>query len=171
MGLPRKLKQMMMYVDGIGYAAETTSVTLPKLGRKFEAYRGGAMDSAVKIDLGGLDDLDLEHSYGGPVRALLRQYGVTTVGGLGLRFVGAFQNDDSGTTDSIEVAVRGRHEELDMGESKPGESGEFKVKTACSYYKLLWNGATEIEIDKLNNVLIVGGIDRLAEIRAALGQF
>ena len=29
MSFPRKLKQMMMFIDGVGYAADTESVTLP----------------------------------------------------------------------------------------------------------------------------------------------
>ena len=70
--------------------------------------------------------------------------------------------------DRIEIVIRGRHEEIDMGEAKPGEGGEFKIKTAIVYYKLTWNGVTEIEADPLNGVLIVGGVDRRAAIRNAL---
>ena len=67
--------------------------------------------------------------------------------------------------------MRGRHEEIEMGEQKPGEPGEFKVKSALAYYKLVWNGRTEIEIDPLAGIEIVDGIDRSAERRAAIGIF
>lgn len=170
MGLPRKLKNMMLFNAGAAYLGETASFTMPKLGRKFEEYRGGGMDGPVKIDMGS-EPLEAEWSCGGPMRDVLRQYGVTSVIGVQLRFVGAFQNDDTGQVDTIEIVVRGRHEEIDMGEQKPGEGGEFKVKTAVAYYKLTWNGVTEIEIDQLGMVFVVGGVDRLAEIRAALGIF
>lgn len=168
---PRKLKQMVVFVDGVGYAGETTSVTLPKLERKFEAYRAGGMNRPVKIDMGGGDDLDVEHSYGGPVREILRQYGLTRLDAAQVRFVGSYENDDTGEITAVEVVMRGRHQEIDRGEQKPGEDTEFKVKTACSYYKESWNGVVEVEIDTLGLVEIVGGVDRMAEHRAALGLF
>ncbi len=167
MGLPRKLKDLMLFNDGQRYLGEVSSATLPKLTRKLEEWRGGGMDSAVKIDMGG-EAMEMEWATGGPLRDVLRQYADTDIAGVQLRFVGAWQQDDSGDVDRIEIVIRGRHEEIDMGEAKPGEGGEFKVKTALSYYKLTWNGVTEIEADPLGGVLIVGGIDRRAAIRNAL---
>lgn len=171
MGFPRKLKQMMMYIDGVGYAGETESVTLPKLDRKLEGYRGGGLGRQAKIDMGGGDDLDVEHSYGGPMREILRQYGMPTLGGVQLRFAGSYENDDTGEITTIEIVMRGRHEEIDRGEQKPGEAGEFKVKTACIYYKEIWDGVTEVEIDILGMIEIVNGVDLMAAHRTALGQF
>ncbi|MEG3182118.1 phage major tail tube protein [Sphingomonas sp. LT1P40] len=171
MGFPRKLKQMTSIVEGIGYAGETTSVTLPNLERKLEAYRGGGMNRPVKIDMGGGDDLNLEHSYGGPILDIVRQFGSPTMTGVQVRFVGSYENDDTGEITTVEIVVRGRHETIDRGEQKPGESGEFKVVTACAYYKEIWNGVTEVEIDIPGMVEIVGGIDLMAAHRSALGMF
>ena len=170
MALPRKLKNLMLFNSGLAYLGEVMSVTLPKLTRKFDEYRGGGMDSSVKIDMGG-EAMDLEWTCGGPMRDVLQQFGAIGVADVQLRFAGAYQNDDTGAVDSVEVVVRGRHEEIDMGEQKPGDAGDFKVKTAVAYYKLTWNGVTEVEIDALGMVFIVGGVDRLAEIRDALGIF
>ncbi len=167
MGLPRKLKDLMLFNDGERYLGEVASATLPKLTRKLEEWRGGGMDSAVKIDMGG-EAMEMEWATGGPMRDVLRQFADADIAGTQLRFVGAYQRDDDGDVDRIEIVIRGRHEEIDMGEAKPGEGGEFKVKTAIVYYKLTWNGVTEIEADPLNGVLIVGGIDRRAAIRNAL---
>lgn len=167
MGLPRKLKDLILFNDGTRYLGEVASATLPKLTRKLEEWRGGGMDSAVKIDMGG-EAMEMEWATGGPMRDVLRQYADTDIAGTQLRFVGAYQRDDTGEVDRVEVVIRGRHEEIDMGEAKPGEGGEFKVKTALAYYKLIWNGVNEIEADPLGGILIVGGIDRRAAIRAAL---
>ncbi len=167
MGLPRKLKDLQLFNDGNRYLGDIASVTLPKLTRKFEDWRGGGMDSAVKIDMGG-EAMEMEWAMGGPLVDVLRQFANTDIAGAQLRFVGAWQQDDAGDVDRIEIVVRGRHEEIDMGEAKPGEGGEFKVKTAVSYYKLIWNGETVIEADPLGGILIVGGVDRRAAIRSAL---
>lgn len=168
MGLPRKLKDLMLFNAGVAYVGEVGSVTLPKLSRKLEAWRGGGMDGEVKVDL-GQEAMEMEFTCGGLMLDVLRQFGVMTAAGVMLRFAGAYQRDDTGAVDKVEVIVRGRHEEIDMGEAKGGEDTEFKVKSSLAYYKLVVNGRTEIEIDPINMVLIVGGVDRLAERRAALG--
>lgn len=168
MGLPRKLKNLMLFNDGVAYIGEVDAFTQPKLTRKLEEWRGGGMDTPVKVDMGG-EALEAEWTCGGPMRDVLRQFGATGVADVQLRFVGAYQADDTGETTAYEIVVRGRHEEIDAGEAKVGEGGEFKVKTAVAYYKLVWNGVTEIEVDALGMTFVVGGVDRLSDVRNALG--
>lgn len=169
MSFPRKLKQMMVFIDGVGYAADTESVTLPKLERKLEKWRGGALNRPAPIDLGGGDDLTVEHSYGGPIREIIRQYGLPSMSGVQIRFAGSYQDDSTGQIHSCEITLRGRHREIDRGEQKPGESGSFKVISDCVYYKEEWDGVTDVEIDILGMVEIVGGVDLMAGHRDALG--
>jgi P2 family phage contractile tail tube protein len=88
-----------------------------------------------------------------------------------MRFVGNYQKDDTSAVDTVEVVLRGRFSEIEMGDQEVGEASEFTATMAVAYYKLVWNGRTEIEIDPLNMVEIVGGVDRLAERRSALGMF
>lgn len=168
MAFPSKLKQTTMFNETEAYVAETVSITPPKLTRKMEEYRGGGMSRAVKVDMGG-EPLEMEATYGGPMRSILRQHGMLNMSGVYQRFVGSFLNDDTGGVDTIEIVTRGRHEEIDMGEWKPGEDTEFKVKSNLTYYKLTWNGVVEIEIDVLGMVEMVGGVDLMAPHREALG--
>ncbi len=167
MAMPRKLKNMNVFNEGQTWLGEVSSVTLPKLTRKLEDWRGGGMDGTVKLDIGA-EAMEIETTCGGPMLDVLKQFGVTKLAGVYLRYVGVHQNDETDTLDTVEVTVRGRHEEIDMGESKPGEGGEFKTKSSLVYYRLDWNGRTIIEIDVLNMVFMVDGVDRLAEMRAAL---
>lgn len=168
MSLPRKLKNMNLYNDGNSYLGNVASVTLPKLGRNFEEYRGGGMNGPVKVDM-GMQALEMEFTCGGFIRQVFAQFAAAGVADNMLRFVGTYQNDQNGQLEAVEVVVRGRHEEIDGGESKPGEDTELKVKTACAYYKLTVAGAVLVEIDVLNMVEVIDGVDRLAEQRAALG--
>lgn len=168
MAFPSKLKQTMMFNDGEAFIGETVSITPPKLVRKFEDYRAGGMSRAVKVDMGG-EALEMEATYGGPMRQILRQHGMLNISGVQQRFVGSFQNDDTGDVDVVEIVTRGRHEEIDMGEWKPGEDTEFKVKSQLSYFKLTWNDVVEVEIDVLGMIEVVGGVDLMAAHRGALG--
>ncbi len=168
MAFPSKLKQTMMFNDGEAFIGETVSITPPKLVRKFEDYRAGGMSRAVKVDMGG-EALEMEATYGGPMRQILRQHGMLNISGVQQRFVGSFQNDDTGAVDVVDIVTRGRHEEIDMGEWKPGEDTEFKVKSQLSYFKLTWNDVVEVEIDVLGMIEVVGGVDLMAAHRGALG--
>lgn len=170
MSLPLKLKNMNLFNEGHGYLGVVKSITLPKLSRKMEDYRGGGMNAPVKIDMGfGDDGLVLESTFGGLDLLTLRQFGIPKSDGVYLRFAGSYQRDDMDATDSVEVVVRGRHEEIDFGDQEPGEDTEHKVVTNCVYYKLTINGKVEIEIDVLGFKEIIDGKDRLAEQRKAIG--
>lgn len=168
MGMPAKLKNMNVFNDGASYLGIATEVTLPKLGRTFEEYRAGGMDSPVEVDMGGTA-LEMETKLGGIVVHALRQFGSTRHDGVMLRFAGAYQDDATGLVQPVEVVVRGRHKEIDMGSAKPGDDTEHTVKSAVSYYKLIVNGRTEIEIDVANMKMVVDGNDILAAQRAAIG--
>lgn len=170
MALPRKLKNMNLFNDGNSYVGVIKSVTLPKLSRKMESFRAGGMNGPVKVDHGLSDDrIMLEWTLGGFDMTALRQFGVASASGVQLRFAGAIQRDDTGDVSSVEVVVRGRHEEIDFGSATPGEDTEHKINSTCTYYKLVVDGTTEVEIDLLNFVELVDGKDRLAEQRSAIG--
>lgn len=147
MALPRKLKYLNMFNDGLSYMGVVESVTLPKLTRKLEKYRGG-----------GMPDIELWAQYASP--------GADSVP---LRFTGSYQRDDTGAISAVEVVMRGRHKEYDGGENKQGESGTTKMATECAYYQLTIDGKEVIEIDVINMVLKVDGVDRMAEHRKVIG--
>ncbi|MBH3134032.1 phage major tail tube protein, partial [Serratia marcescens] len=76
---------------------------------------------------------------------------------------------DTGEVSAVEVVMRGRHKEIDFGEYKQGEDTETKVSTECTYFKLTVDGKELIEVDTVNMVEKVNGVDRLAEHRKAIG--
>ncbi|HZG32459.1 MAG TPA: phage major tail tube protein, partial [Sphingopyxis sp.] len=143
MGFPSKLKNYRLYNDGNNYQGIVAEVVLPKIVHLMESWRGGGMLGGVKVDM-GLEEMELEFTNGGLVKQVLRQMGTPTVDGCMLRFVGAYQSDDTGNVDQCEVVVRGRPQELDLGTAKAGEDTEHKSKWPISYFKLSINGRVEI---------------------------
>ena len=170
MAMPRKLKNLNLFNDGNSYLGLVKSLTLPALGRKMEAYRGGGMNGPVKADLGMSDDgIQFEWKTGGLDLISLRQFGAVNASSVALRFSGPYQQDDTGETSNVEVVVRGRHETIEMGDAQPGEDTEHSMTTTCSYYKLTVDGEEIIEIDLLNFVEKVNGVDMLEKHRTAMG--
>lgn len=167
MSMPSKLKTMNLYNDGDSYFGQVAEVTIPTLARKFEGYRGN-FDSELQIDMGG-EPIVFEWKAGGLIETIYTQFGMTTLDGVQLRWVGAYQDDRTGTYKTVEIVTRGRHQEIAPGTGKTGDDTEEGIKTACVYYKLSIDGRTIIEKDELNHVFIVNGVDRLAAQRAALG--
>ena len=168
MGLPSKLKNMNLFVNGANYFGKAAEVTPPKLARKMEEWRGGGMDAAIKTDMGG-EIPELEFTMGGLEPRLDKGFGATTHDAHQFRYVGAFQDDNTGKVRACEIVCRGRYEEIDRGTGKPGDDTEHKYKVPCSYYKEVVDNEIIIEIDVMNAVFRVGGVDRLAEIRNAIG--
>ena len=170
MAMPRKLKNLNLFNDGNSYLGLVKSLTLPSLGRKMEAYRGGGMNGPVKADLGMSDDgIQFEWKTGGLDLISLRQFGAVNASSVALRFSGPYQQDDTGETSNVEVVVRGRHETIEMGDAQPGEDTEHSMTTTCSYYKLTVDGEEIIEIDLLNFVEKVNGVDMLEKHRTGIG--
>lgn len=170
MAIPKKLKLMNLYNEGNSYLGQTGEVTLPKLGRKFENWRGGGMNGNIKWDAGLADDInEMTWELGGIDKLILQQWGAASVSAFGLRFAGSFQRDDTGETSAVEVVVRGRHEEIDLGNYKPGDDTETTVKTIWSYYKLTIDGEKIIEIDIPGGIEIVNGVDLQEKHRQNIG--
>ena len=170
MAMPRKLKNFNLFNDGNTYVGVAKAVTLPSLGRKMESFRGAGMNGPVKADLGFSDDgIQLEWKTGGLDLVSLRQFGAVNAAGIGLRFSGSFQQDDTGEVSTVEIEVRGRHETIEMGDAAPGEDTEHSITNTCSYYKLTVDNEEIIEIDLLNFIETVNGVDMLEKQRSAIG--
>jgi P2 family phage contractile tail tube protein len=168
MALPRKLKNLNVFENGLSYLGQVTSVTLPKLTRKMEDFRGGGMNAPLKVDM-GMEGLALEFTCGGFMADVFASFGSARHDATQLRFAGAYQRDDTGEVDAVEVTFAGRYSEIDMGDSKPGDDTEHKYKVELSYYQLTINGRQLALIDIPNMVELIDGTDRLAEQRAAIG--
>ncbi|MCL2894315.1 MULTISPECIES: phage major tail tube protein [Brenneria] len=171
MALPRKLKYMNLFNDGMSYMGIASAVTLPKLTRKLENYRGGGMNGAAPVDFGLEDEaLSMEWTLGGLAdETVWGQYAAPGAAAVPLRFTGSYQRDDTGEIAAVEVVMRGRHKEIDGGESKQGEDTETKISTQCTYYKLTIDGKEMIEIDTINMIERVNGVDTLEQHRRAIG--
>ncbi|NYL79715.1 phage major tail tube protein, partial [Salmonella enterica] len=66
MSVPHKIQFFTCFIDVENEIGKVTSLTLPKVTRKTENYRGGGMMGSVAVDL-GLDDgaLDATAVFGG----------------------------------------------------------------------------------------------------------
>jgi P2 family phage contractile tail tube protein len=169
MGLPSVLKNFTLFVNGDNYIGQVGEVGLGKIAEKVEAIRPGGVLGEIDVSM-GLDKFEIEMKFAGMVEAILAQFGAVGVAGTLFRFVGAYQEDVEGGVKPAELVVRGRIPEIDPGNAKAGEKTEWATKATGTYIKWTVSGRVIVEIDWLNCVYMVGGVDRYAAIRAALGM-
>ncbi|MCG5240436.1 phage major tail tube protein [Azospirillum doebereinerae] len=166
---PRVLKNMSLFVDGSGYAGRVDVLTLPKLVLKTAEHRAGGMDMTVLLDM-GMEKLEAILKLSDFDPDLFRSFGLLDTVGIPVTLRGAFQAQGSAEVSSVVVSLRGGWVEMDAGEWKMGgEKSTLTVKMAVRYYKLTMNGDDLVEIDAVNMVRTIGGIDQLAVQRAAIG--
>jgi P2 family phage contractile tail tube protein len=165
--LPSKLKNFNLFDNGNSFIHQAAEIALPKIAEKVESWRGGGMLGEVDVGL-GLEKMEMETTIGGLAIPILRRFGIVGVAAQMMRFNGAYQEDGAGIVSAAELIVRGKHVEIDPGTAKPGDDTSWKVKSTLSYLKWTINGRVEVEIDIINNILIIDGVDRMAGIRAAL---
>lgn len=170
MALPKKLKQLNMFGDGENWIGRAEEYTPAKLSRKTENYRGGGMPGSVELDMGLADDaLTTSFTLGGYESQLVKQLAATKIDGVTLRFAGSFQRDDTGDVSTVEIIQRGRYKELDRGSYKVGDNSQTKATMACTYYKEVVDGTTIIEVDLVNMIHFVNGVDLLSAHKKAIG--
>lgn len=167
--LPAKLKNFNWFADGNSFIHQVPEITLPKITLKTEQYRGGGMLGELDIDM-GLEKLELEVKVGGVAVPLMRKLGLIGVAAALTRFAGAYQDESTGAWTSGELVTRGKWTEFDPGAAKPADNTEWTFKQTVAYLRWDVNGRTEVEIDMVNNVFSVGGVDRMAAMRTILGQ-
>lgn len=167
-GMPRKLKNFVLFVDGSNYAGEVSEVVPPKLTRKVEGFRTGTMQGDADAEL-GYEAMELTYSAKGFVHEQVKHFAADGIDGLQLRFVGAMRREDSPSYEQVEITARGRMKELDFGAQTAGAMNETKVSVSCTYFKMSVNGSTLVEIDIINMVENINGDDKLSAVRALLG--
>lgn len=168
MALPRKLKDFNLFGDGNNWQGQVPELTLPELTRQVEEYRGGGMDGTLEIDM-GQEAMEFEWQVGGMIVDIFDHYGAPVHDAGLLRFMGSYEDDETGDGVSVEIVTRGRHKAIAMGDVTPGQTNTISVTTALSYYKLTVDGEQILEIDVPGNVFRVRGEDRLADRRQRLG--
>ncbi|MBD8791212.1 phage major tail tube protein [Pseudomonas syringae] len=164
---PQTLSNMNLFVDGVSFNGDVPTLTLPKLSVKTEEYRAGGMSAPIELDM-GLEKLEANFTTNGVRRESLKFFGLVDQAAFTGTFRGSFKGH-RGVITPVVATLRGMLKEVDGGEWKPASVAEFKHAIAVTYYKLEVDGNLIYEVDPINNVRVIDGVDQLAAERAALG--
>ena len=168
MALPRTLKNMNVFVDGESWAGTAKTVTLPKITKKTEDFRGAGMIGDVALSL-GYEKLECNITYAGFDPRQYRQLAVCGTSDLPIRFVGMYERQDTCGKQSVEYYMRGQAIEVDAGDATLGELSEFKSMYNVTYMRLEVDGQQILELDFINGIETFGETSLIDEIMRLLG--
>lgn len=164
MALPKTLRNFIAFIDGFGWAGVIEEGMPPKLALVTEEYEGGGMAGPVDLDMGSVAKLEGELTFAEYNPSILGHFGKVD---LPITLRGAQTAD--GTTESVIWQMRALIRELDPGTLKRGDGARLKLAYTASYLKLTVAEQEVIEIDQVNMIRKVGGVDQLDDQRRALG--
>ena len=156
--------------NGVSLAGQLDEFHPPQLQTMIDWYRAGGMDMPIPLDM-GMDPLVARLIINGYQPEAFTQFGLADINSTPLLVLGGLQDSD-GTFSQITFEMRGRvaatNQERVRGR---GEVPRVMVQMGLTFYKVMHSLENEplIEIDAMNMVRKIAGVDRLAPLRAALG--
>jgi P2 family phage contractile tail tube protein len=164
MGIPSVLKNFNVFINGRGYAGLCDEAELPEIKFKMEEQRAGGMDVPFEIEM-GQEVMSAKLTFATYPTEIIRA--LNSDARIQLR--GALVNDATRATTAVLVEIGGRPKGFMPGSWKSGEKATGEFELAVDYYRWNQGGADLFEIDSVNMIRRIAGVDQLAEQRAALG--
>lgn len=166
--MPAVLKNFNVRIDGDSHAGTAKTINLPEIVKKTEDYRAAGMLGDVKLEM-GFEAMESTITYTGVDSRHIAQLAYCGVSDLPIRFIGAYERQDTCQHVVRDVYMRGSVTNLPLGELELGSINEHELTYAVSYLKLVDDGVTFLEIDFVNGIFIVAGKDMTDNINAKLG--
>lgn len=165
MAIPRILKNWQAFVNGVGYAGLLPKFEAPEVSRKMEAHRAGGMDGEFEMDM-GMEAMTAKLTMDEPIADIISAF---ADGGGRVQVRGSFVRDNDGSRVAVVQEIGGRWKKINLGDWEAGSKAPIEEEVAVDYYRVNIGGTDVIEIDVVNMIRIIGGVDELEGLRADIG--
>lgn len=168
--IPDKLTNFTAYRNGNEYLG-VVDVELPDLEMMTETLSGAGIAGEMDLpNIGHFASMSTTINW----RVLERaNFKLARLEVQQLDFRGSIQTFDSGSGtfkhDPVKVTIRGLPKNTPLGSLGVGKSMDNSNELEVIYIKVLINNVTVVEIDKMNYICVIDGVDYLAKVRANLG--
>lgn len=168
--IPEKINDYNAYLDGTKMIGVAASVTLPEANMKTSTVAGvgvnGELDSPTIGQFGSMEqEVQFNTLYSSAMDML------SPLSTVNLTFRAAQQvYDKSGGYNfkGLRVVEAGRVKSFNPGKIEKGEAMEATVKLELTYIMVEVDGVQLLEVDKLNGVYKVNGVDMLAGLNSLI---
>ena len=162
------LKCWAIWVDGIGKVGNAQSYTPPSLEIDSLDFRAGDMDCPGPVD-GGMSVMEITFALYGVDPEILPLFGLRSGAKCPIIVRSAYNNLQGGVTSMIEHC-NGMITTIERDAQDTGSQREkvITVTMKLDYYRASFDGRDLIEIDPVNGVRKLDGMDVLGEVYTAL---
>ncbi|MBE7727029.1 MAG: phage tail protein [Enterocloster citroniae] len=162
------MNRFNVYKNGTQLVGIAEEFTLPEVTNLTDSLEGAGTGGTMDIPVVGLvEDMEMEISFSSLCEDIFSVMDPTEVADITLS--GCLQGQDAGTGaikfQQISVSVRGLVKKFTPGSMKAGAKMGSSVTLGLSYYKIVLDGKTMLEIDRFNGVYTVNGNDVLKDVR------
>jgi len=165
--IPKVFSNMNLYNMGEKMIGINSEVTLPNLEPITETMSGAGIAGEIEVWVPG-------HFGPIPIEVPFRiahqdAYDLLAPGRKTLVLRTAIQSEDLVAGKDVlqgqKVTISGNPKGIDLGKVSPGKAGESKVTLDATYLKVEIDNKVMLEIDKINMIYVVNGVDYLEEHR------
>lgn len=168
LGIPGVINNFNLYNNGTALVGLTGEISLPDFEGITETLSGpGILGKIEEVIIGQFGSMELEIPFRILDEDAFKLMSPATSLNLTLRASEQFTVKSTGGIDykGMRVVVRGRQKKLTGGTVKQGGAMDAAVTVEITYIMIELDGKQRIELDKINNVYKVNGVDLLAKIR------
>lgn len=167
-GIPEVIHDFNLYLSGSKLGGHTGEVALPDFESITATISGAGILGEYEAPVAGhYSSMEQEI----PFRCINADYFkmVDPSSAVDLTLRGAIQYNDKATqaTDymGMRVVMRGRCKKIAIGTVKQREGMDSSITLELTYILVEMDGETKVELDKLNGVFTVNGVDLLEKVR------
>lgn len=147
---------------------DLTSVQLPSVENGSDTLSGsglmGPIDMPSMFNVAAMScDLNFRHINAGSTKLM-------SPGEKTLIFKWAVDKFEKGVNDFVvnTATVKGNMKKTDFGKIESQAKADGAMSFEITYYKLVLNNVVVLELDKLNQIYVVNGVDYMEKLRSAL---
>jgi P2 family phage contractile tail tube protein len=167
MSITYVLRKFIVYVDGFGKLGEGENCKLPVMEVTTEDFRGGGMDTPIKIDL-VTTPLVMEFKLSSFDPQVYTKWGLYPGQEIQYTVRGSLAHQDGNPFAAI-AGCRGNLHKVESDNFEPNRKVMHTFTVNLTYYKLTVGESPIYEIDIINGRRIVNGVDQLRPDHIALG--
>ncbi|MBY7733498.1 phage major tail tube protein [Francisella philomiragia] len=148
-----------LYVDGANLLGIVTQATLPSITPMMQEIYGAGMSAPVDHDTGKVEKMEFTASIDGFQKNVYKAIGNFEVP---IIVRGKIRNN-SGDNEQLIAEMRGCIT-VEAPQIEPNAKGSTNIKVSLQYYRLNIAGEDIVEVDALNGVRNIAGVNQLAGI-------
>jgi hypothetical protein len=168
--IPEKINDFNSYLDGTKMIGVAASVDLAEISMKTSTISGMGINGEIDSpDIGQFESMEQEVQFSTLYSSYADMLAPTKTVNLTFRAAQQVYDKTGGYAfKGLRVVEKGRVKKFKPGKLEKGESMEATVTLELTYILIENDGSPLVEIDKLNGIYNVNGVDMLKDIKALI---